>query len=276
MSGLAAGLIALSAVLHACWNFAARKVSGDLGAIWLGLTLACLVALPVAALIGGAWKPALPFMAASGAVQAAYFVLLAKAYETGEVGVVYPVARGTGVLGTAVLASALLGERAGPGPLAGIACVVLGVFALARASHQGSAKALPYALATGATISVYSLLDKRGVALANPFLYISGLFFIYILLLTPYMLAFKKRELRRAWRERRPAAVFIGLSAFSTYLLVLFAFRLAPVSLIVPFRELSVVIGAILGAVFLREAWSARKTVGLAAVAAGLILIKLG
>ena len=61
----------------------------------------------------------------------------------------------------------------------------------------------------------------------------------------------------------------------STYLIILFAFRLGPASYIVAARELAVVIGALLGLWLLQERFTLVKVAGMIAVVCGLILVKV-
>ena len=70
-------------------------------------------------------------------------------------------------------------------------------------------------------------------------------------------------------------SALIGLGVVGTYLLILFAFRLEQASYIVAVREFSVVVGALMGAVFLTESLTLPKILGIASIAGGLILVRL-
>ncbi len=141
-------LVLASAFIHAGWNFTARKVLGNLPVYWLGLCLAGLVGGPFACLAatGAALREGLPFMLATGVINALYFAVLAKAYETGEIALVYPIARGFGLACTVGLAAAFLGERLSAAGAAGLAAVGTGIVLLgARArpatwSPRGSSR----------------------------------------------------------------------------------------------------------------------------------------
>jgi multidrug transporter EmrE-like cation transporter len=106
-------LVVAAGCLHAIWNLAAKRLSGNIGVFWLGLWLVALVLVPLALL--GNYEivnaTALPFMVATGLLHAVYFGLLAAAYRHGELSIVYPLARGTGVAGTGLAAWVLVGER---------------------------------------------------------------------------------------------------------------------------------------------------------------------
>jgi uncharacterized membrane protein len=273
-------LVLISAVLHALWNFAARKATSTLCILWLGGWLACLLVLPLVL-----WLPitipdlraALPFLIATGVVHAAYFVLLALAYEEGDISFVYPVARGTGVAGTAVVASLVIGEQLSVWGIAGISAIALGIITLGlkQFSFRGKARSELYALLVGLTIILYSVIDKAGAGLIHPVHYIFGLFLISKLLLSPYMLIVRRDETLQAWRTMKRYVFLIGPGSMITYLIVLYAMQFGKVSYIVATREVSVVIGSALGILYLNEEMSVWKGLGIVIIVGGLAFVKL-
>ena len=93
----------------------------------------------------------------------------------------------------------------------------------------------------------------------------------------PYVLTSPSRAVSDAWRRRRRYVFFIGPASLLTYLLILLAYHIGgSVSSVVAFRELAVVLGCVLGLAGLKESVTVRKLVGIAAVLAGLGLVKLG
>src|SRR4030065_2911760 len=122
-------LIILAAALHALWNFAAKKASGSLSVIWIGLAMAAIAIIPFLFLLEPdqifllkAW----PFVLATGIIHAFYFFFLAKAYEHGDISVVYPIARGSGIAGTTIIAYLLLQEKISLIGASGISFICLG------------------------------------------------------------------------------------------------------------------------------------------------------
>lgn len=94
--------------------------------------------------------------------------------------------------------------------------------------------------------------------------------------MTPAML---RRYPERLWTEGRRlwrSALLIGGGGAGTYLIILYAYTLGPVSYIVAMREFAVVIGVGLGVAFLKERLTLRKALGIGAIVAGLILLKVG
>jgi drug/metabolite transporter (DMT)-like permease len=280
MAGIAFLLVLLSAVLHASWNFLTKRVSGNLSVLYIGMTVMCVVLLPFVLFL---WKSepltpsAYPFVIATGIVHALYFLALSQAYKYGNISTVYPVARGFGVIGTAIVAIAALNENVSLLGLCGIVSTGLGIFVIGMHVTEGSEsrKGLLFAVLVGFTMIGYSIIDKSAMATVHPVLYVFWLLLLSMLLLTPYMVIARRRELAIAWKQYKKYALIIGLGATAGYLLILYVFRMAQVSYVVTVREFSVVLGSFLGVLLLREAISVKKLVGIFMVVAGLIMVRL-
>jgi len=270
-------LVILAAALHALWNFLTKKTAGDLATIWNGMVMVCIVFTPFMFFLAPevvAFSKVYPHIIASGVIHAFYFFYLAKAYEHGEISVVYPIARGTGIAGTAIAASLLLRENISLPGTSGIIVVCTGIFLLGykNGRHKHGIK---FALVVGVMIVSYSIVDKLAVGISHPLFYIYGCTVLFTLLLAPHVMIRKRRELSEAWKSRKKYSITIGLGSVSTYLIILFVFRIAQVSYVVAAREFAVAIGAILGFIFLKEKLTIRKAIGIAAIVAGMILIKM-
>jgi drug/metabolite transporter (DMT)-like permease len=202
---------------------------------------------------------------------------LSKAYTYGNISTVYPIARGSGVISTAVVAFLLLKEAISLFGITGVLCTSIGILfiGMMRDEHANYWRGVIFALLVGATIACYSIVDKMAVRLIHPVVYIFGLFFFSMVLLTPYMVIDRRSELCEAWRNFKKYSLIIGAGAAGAYLIILFVFRVAPVSYVVAVRELSVVVGALLGMRFLGEPLSTRKLTGIILVVLGLIMIRI-
>jgi drug/metabolite transporter (DMT)-like permease len=235
------------------------------------------VLLAPAALVsgGGVSSEALPFVAASAALELAYFVLLARAYRGGELGVVYPVARGSAPV--LVLGAAGLGLGKGVSVLAavGVVLVAAGVLLLGLASvgpfmHRMGARGGPHSrdlafgLAIGATIAGYTLVDSEGLAHADPLPY---LFLVAAACAVAYNGGLVAAG-RRPALEARAAAT--AAATFGAYAMVLAALELAPAAPVAAVRESSIVIAALMAWLLLGEE---RRLGGPALVAAGVAAI---
>jgi len=273
-------LVLTAAVGHAIWNFAARKVAGDMAILWLSFGLGMLIMIPISAYVW--WQGAPPVLTwtggicllATGIFHGLYFAFLARAYEHGEISLVYPVARGSGVGLTAFVAWLVLGEDISLLGAAGIALVFAGILCLGAPALKQQTRGLKLALAVGMTIVCYSLVDKIGVGQMQPIYYITGMWIIATLLRAPFVVRRYATTLLTTIRTSWPYILLIGLASLGTYLLILYAYTKGPISYIVATRESSVILGAALGFFLLKERLTAFKTVGILAIAGGLALIK--
>ncbi|MET0836015.1 MAG: EamA family transporter [Thermoleophilaceae bacterium] len=272
MSSGALALALGAAVLHAGWNVLLAG-SRDTAAATGGLLVWGVVLLaPFALVFGDVSGSAVPFIAASAALELAYFALLARAYRDGEVSVVYPVARG--VAPTLVLVVGVLGLGRGVGWLAGVGVLTVsaGVLLLARdelvadsaTNSSRTRRDLGFGLAIAAVIAAYTLVDAEGVERADPVAYLA-------LVLAPCALLFPAVVGRRPELAARTALT--AAATLGAYLLVLAALRLAPPAPVAATRESSIVIATLLAAAFLHEKLTPTKLAGALTVTAGVAAI---
>jgi uncharacterized membrane protein len=285
VSGEAFGLALGAAFLHAGWNVLLAGSRDSVAATGALLALGALLLAPVALATGaGVSAEALPFVAASAALELAYFVLLARAYRDGELGVVYPVARGSAPVVVLALGAIGLGKAVSPLAALGVGLVAAGVLLLAarrperRVSSLGGqqvdtrqARDVRFGLAIGLAIAGYTLVDSEGLDHADPLAY---LFLVAALCAVAYcgglLAAGQGGQLLAALK---PRAALTAAAVFGAYAMVLAALELAPAASVAAVRESSVVIAALLSWLFLAE----RRRLGAAVlVAAGVVAIALG
>lgn len=266
----AAALALLAAVLHAYWNVRLKEAENPLAMAARAMPVGTLLATPVVLVLWLAeGRPGLPWqgwvlVAVSVMLELAYLHLLSAAYRRGDVSTVYPVARGTAPL-LAVLAGILLfSERLDLLQAAGVATLICGIW-LVRPPRGRRASMLP-ALLTGLCIAAYTAVDSRGVRLGPFWLYTWAVFALLSLSLLP-----------RRGGGPMPGAAAVGVLMVGSYSLVLAALSLAPLVLVAPLRESSVILVALWGVLRLNEREGAvLKIVGAAAVVAGAALLTLG
>jgi drug/metabolite transporter (DMT)-like permease len=272
---LSAVALALGAAfLHAGWNVLLAG-SRDTRSSTAGLLIWGVALLAVPALVtGGVSSEALPYIAASAVLELAYFVLLARAYDGGEVSVVYPVARGSAPVVVLVVSAIALSEGVPGAAIVGVLLVAAGVLLVGLGAFPGPMpreNALPlsdlgFGLAIGLVIAGYTLVDSEGVERADPIAYLA-------LVVAPCALVYPFVA-----KVRPDVGVRTALTAaatFGAFLMVLAAFRLAPAAPVAAVRESSVVIAALLAAAVLKEKVDARRLAGAVAVAAGVAAIAL-
>lgn len=272
MNGGALALALGAAVLHAGWNVLLAG-SRDLGASTAGILIFGVVLLaPPAVLTGGVSSEAIPFIAVSAALEFAYFVLLARAYDGGEVSVIYPIARGSAPVVVLVFGAIALSENVAVDAAVGVLAVAAGVLLVGLGALPGqmpreSAQPLRdvwFGLAIGAVIAAYTLVDSEAVEHADPIAYLA-------LVIAPCAALYPAITRTRPDLGLRTALT--AAATFGAFLMVLAAFRLAPAAPVAAVRETSVVIAILLAAVFLHEAVDGRRIAGAALVVAGVAAI---
>ena len=289
----ALALVVFAGLIHACWNIAAKKAGGD-------ARFACFTALvlmvfwaPVGLWLGWQQVPAWGrwewgFVVASGVIHVVYYVVLLRGYRKADLTVVYPLARGSGPLLSSLVAIAFLGEDISALCGLGIAAVVGGVFLVAggpglfRQAQDPLQRArirrgMAYGLLTGVFIASYTVLDGYAVKvlLLSPILLDYFGNFVRLAFLLPSVL--RDRPAAAAlWSQQWKYAVLVGVISPVSYVLVLYAMRVAPLSHVAPAREVSMLFAALLGGHLLGEGSRFLRSLGAACIAVVVMALALG
>ena len=224
----------------------------------------------------------------SGVFHTIYFIILLRGYRKADLTVVYPLARGSGPLLSSMAAIALMGEQLSALGGLGIVAVAGGVFLIAggpglfKAIHSPEQtlrirKGVFYGLLTGVFIASYTVVDGYAVkvALMSPILvdYMGN--FVRLGLLLPAMLR-DPQQVRRQWKLQWKYATMVGIVSPVSYVLVLYALQLAPLSHVAPAREVSMLFAALIGGHLLGEGARVSRFMGAASIALGVAALALG
>jgi multidrug transporter EmrE-like cation transporter len=275
---LATVLALTAAVLHAGWNFVAKRAEGDrYMVLWAQFFAGGLIAFPfmvgVQLTVGMPWQGYF-WGAISGCTHLPYTWLLAKAYTHGDFSVSYPVARGGGAALAAIGGVVFLSDHLSPLEVAGIAIVVLG---LALLAYGASPQNIAMALAVACTIGTYTVLDAQGARVTDSIGYVFITICGTAVSNTIFGLATGRRhDMREMFIRNRQRAFVTGAASMVTYGLVLVAVQHAPVGYVTALRESSVVLAALAGWKFLGEGDHRRRITAAAVVFAGLLTLVLG
>jgi drug/metabolite transporter (DMT)-like permease len=283
VTGAALALVTLAAFLHASWNAVAKRGRDPVVFLWwstVGSTL--LLLAPGAAELARTGLPAAaaPFVVATSALHAFYFYALGRSYGSGAFSLVYPVARGLGVAIVPLVALFVFDERLSPLGVLGVALVAAGILALhlfasPRVGVAGPARAATaWAMATGLTIAAYSLVDKAGVQRIGPVPYLMLMEAGCALGLLPAVAA-RPGAARREWADNRIAILAVSVMSACAYALVLYAFRVSKAGYVVAAREMSIVLSALIGSLWLGEGRLGPRLAGAAIVLGGVACIAL-
>jgi len=277
---VAFGLVAASVLCHAAWNLMAKK-AGAGGTVFVGVWSAVAALLWAPAGIWAlctAWSTldaqAAVFLGGALVLHSGYYLILQRGYRIGDLSVVYPIARGLGPVLACLVAVPVFGEDPGLLGWAGIFLLAISVAVLGR-PRITALQPVFYATTVGVFIAAYTLWDKQAVAILPPLLINWATDTGRALLLLPY-LARKRAEIRDLWREHKAPIFVTAICSPGAYVLVLTALTMAPVTLIAPLREVSVVLVVFLGAKLLGEKHMWRRLLAALGVVAGAIGVTLG
>jgi drug/metabolite transporter (DMT)-like permease len=280
-------LIVLASLIHATWNLLAKQAS-SVGPIFVFAynVISCVAYAPwvVYLLANGAvvWnRTIMGCIALSGCIHLAYSLCLQRGYQKAEFSVVYPVARGTGPMLATIGAVLVLGEHPTSQVLLGMLAVVAGIGLIATQGdlaafrRPGGQTGVRWGTATGGLIAAYTVVDAYSVKQVGVAPVVLDWFanLLRFFLLAPIVIANPKRA-REKMRGFWWLALGVGLLSPLSYILVLAALDLgAPLSIVAPMREMSMMIGALMGMVVLHEKVGPWRLIGCAVLIAGVILL---
>ncbi len=289
----ALALVVLAGFIHASWNIAAKKADGDVRFVAFTALVLMVFWAPVGVWVGWQQVPLWgviewALVLASALIHVGYFIVLLRGYRKADLTVVYPLARGSGPLLSSMVAIVFLGEQISALGLAGILGVVCGVFLIAggpglwKAAHDPLQQArvrtgIFYGASTGLFIASYTVIDGYAVkvALMSPILvdYVGNL--LRLVFLLPTLLR-DRTVVAQMWRKQRRYALIVGIFSPVSYVLVLYAMQVAPLSHVAPAREVSMLFAALLGGHLLGEKDRGPRILGAALIAMGVMALGLG
>jgi len=280
-------LVIAAAFTHATWNLLAKRAA-MVGAAFVFAYSLCATLLYLPWVVWVLWNegmvlswPIAVCIVLSAAVHLGYNLALQRGYQVADLSVVYPVARGSAPLASSLAAFVLLGEAASVTGVGGMLCVVGGVLliatqgSLARFNQPQAWTGVRWGLGIGVLIALYTIVDAYGVKelLIMPVIFDWFTNAVRTVMMLPHM----ARRRKTAWPAMRGfwrLAWAVGFLAPLGYILVLYALRNgAPVSLVAPAREMSMMLGTFAGYLLLKEKVTAGRWAGCAAILLGVVLL---
>ncbi len=274
------GWVLFGALLHASWNALVKSSSDKSLDTVLIHAFGSLLALPLVLWVGWPAPEAWPFIAASITVHIAYYLLLTAAYKTGDLGLTYPLMRGTAPLLVALGSAAFLGEHLSMAAWMGVLGVSAGVLVLGFPMAKQQSKAIAFALANAVVIAIYTVIDAKGARVSGDVLpYIAALFLLDgwpFAAIVVYRKGRAALPYMRAYASRRWPLAFGGaLASMGSYGIALWAMTQAPVATVAALRETSVLFAALLGAWLLKEGFTRRRVLGTVTIVVGVMALRL-
>lgn len=272
--------VLVAAVCHAGWNALLKLRLEPIVVVSLISIAGGIVALPLLPLVGIPEVASWPFLVASLIIHLGYYIALGEAYRAGDLGQVYPIARGSAPLLTAVLTTVILGETLGFLGWIGVSVLGAGVLLLSfkggRALAQIERRAVLFALLTALTIASYTLVDGIGGRWGgSAHAYAAWLIVLDAVMMLVFALVRFPSALNVGAREHWRLALFGGALSTGAYWTAIWAMSVAPIALVAALRETSVLFAAAIGVVLLREPLLPVRVFAAVMVVAGVMLIRL-
>ncbi|MCY8836665.1 DMT family transporter [Bacillus atrophaeus] len=279
-------ILLLSAFIHATWNYLSKKANGGVPFIWLFTAIATVFYTPLAIGIILYQRPhigliQIVFIIASIIAHLGFFLVLQKGYKIGDLSFVYPIARGTGPLITCILAVVIFNEKPTVFTFIGTFLILISILfftgGIDKLKQTNSLAPVLYSLAVGVIIAGYTLLDKGAVSnfLIPPLLLDFCNTVGRLIILTPFAVK-NWGEVTFEWKHHRREAAGVGVFNSLAYILALSVMVFAPVSHVAPIREISILIGTIMGSVLLSEGFGKLRVIAATFMVLGVISVAIG
>jgi drug/metabolite transporter (DMT)-like permease len=290
MSTLAFTLIVTSAVMHALWNLLVKRSRHKTVFIWWmfiasgGLFTITLPLLPVPFSWPG--PHTLLMLSIASVCFVLYHLLNGRAYRSGDLSVVYPLTQ-TSMIYVPIWGMTLLGERLSFLGVCGILLVIFGTYSvqlqrlsfaeMLRPFRDLRSQSVRASLAAGFIYSIGSIAEKSGVKYYSP-LYFTYFLVMLMLLLMSFNLARPKyrQHIKAEFCENWRLILYSGPVMMASFLTFRYGLNMAPVSYAVPVRQVSILVGVLIGILFLGESFGRIRIISALFILAGAVLIRLG
>jgi drug/metabolite transporter (DMT)-like permease len=265
-------VVLFAAALHASWNAIVKGAGDKLLTTVLVTTSAALIAAVVLPGLRPPDAASWPFILASSVLQVIYFVLLARTYQIADMSQTYPLMRGTAPLLVAIVSALVLGTRLTASIWLGVGTICLGIFIMALGSGRGNRKGVVLALLNAVVIAGYTVIDGLGVRRSGaPAAYTLWIFLVSGVPLAAWILRERGAAACGAYVRRNWHFGLIGgVGTLASYGLALWAMTVAPIAVVAALRETSILFGAVISGLLLKERvglarWAAACTIALGA-----------
>ena len=279
-------LVLTAAILHASWNLLAKKTKGKTPFIWLQYIASNMLYLPFLFFQTNQGQtiylqPLLWFSLSSAVLHLGYFIVLQKGYRSADLSVVYPLARGSAPLVSFIAAIVFLHEQLKLSSAIGLFLIIAGVLIITGLSFKKENNSkimtgITYGALTGLFIALYTLNDAVAVktyAVSPLILTLATNLFSAVLLL-PFVLP-KKEELKREIKVHKWIIIAIAFLSPAAYILVLEALKYAPLTVVAPARETSILLGVFMGSRVFNEEDGKRRLIASVLILGGIIALSL-
>lgn len=270
------GSVLLAAFLHAAWNGIVKGGGDKLLSTILVATAAALIAAVVLPFLDQPARASWPFIGASVLVHAVYFGLVAAAYRLADMGLAYPLMRGTAPLLVALFSAFIIGEALSHAAWIGVLLISFGILAMVTEGRRSNGRGLAVALGNAFVIGGYTLIDGHGARLSGaPIGYVAWVFLLTGIILGVWVCVQHRGPFLAFVAHRWRLGLLGGTATLISYGLVLWAMTLAPVAIVAALRETSILFATVIAGVVLRERVSGVRIAGACVIALGAAALRL-
>ncbi len=269
--------VVFAALLHASWN-AMVKSSAEKGMDMALIHLAgSVIAIPLVLWVGLPPAESWPYLAASLVIHVAYYITLTGAYTHGDLGLTYPLMRGSAPLLVAVSGTVFLSEHLSMVAWLGVLAISCGVLLLGLSKDAlHSPKAIQFALFNAVIIAIYTVVDGLGVRASG-----NALQYIFLLFLIDgwpfaFLMWYRRRSQMVEYAKKRwPISMVGSVASLSSYGIALWAMTQAPMATVAALRETSVLFAALIGFWLLKEKFTHQRLLGTFTIMVGMVAVRL-
>ena len=269
-------LVLSAALLHASWNAMLRSGADRFWSIVVMCVASATVSLPFTWILAAPNRPSWRYIGLSATLQIIYCLFLVRAYREGDLGQVYPIARGFSPLMVTMGAAIFAGEKLSPVALTGIAMVSFGIIGMTSGQDHLDAKSLLAALATGLFVASYTVTDGIGSRLSgHPPSYAAWLFLFQGAPMPLIYIAMRGKLAIDPFARETLKAAAGGIFSLLGYGAIIWALSLSPMGQVSALRETSILFAVLMGRIFLREPLTLNRIVAGTTIAIGAICLSI-
>lgn len=271
--------VLLAAVLHASWNALVKSGAdkqSSVVAVMFGHVppaLLCFAFVPFPS--ADVWH----LIVLSAGFHIAYPMALQKGYQTGDLGQVYPIARGTAPLIVTAVSVFALGAVFNGWEFLAVLLMIGGILSMGLAHRKlgpSSDQATFWAVLTGCFIAGYSIIDGMGARISqNPLGFFSASCLVSASIFFLRSLIWRRRNITDLAGPTFKSFAIGGAASFTAYVIVVWAFTQAPIALVTALRETSMIVAVIIGVIFFGERFTRTKIFAVGVTLCGVALLKL-
>lgn len=275
MSTAIFGLILIAAAFHATWNAIVKAGSNKFLTTVLVTASAAVLAALLLPFFPIPHRASWPYILASTGIQILYFGMVAKIYRVADMGLSYPLMRGTAPLIVAVLGTFLLHETLEFNAWLGIITISIGILSMIFATSQTGRKGIGLALLNAVLIAGYTLVDGHGIRLSgSPISYILWSFVLSGLIFFMFALKMQYHQMGNYFRHNWHFGLIGGIGSFFSYGLALWAMTLAPVAIVAALRETSILFATLISIFILKEQVNVIRIVSSCIILIGALILR--